>query len=103
MIVRVDGHAQIPNSYLSLVVEILKKTGAVNVGGVMAAIGVTPFEKAVAGAMRSPLGVGASRFHTGGEAATMSATIPPSLYPMRCAGSLTTSSRYAIASSVWNW
>ena len=68
VIVRVDGHAQIPNSYLSLVVEILKKTGAVNVGGVMAAIGVTPFEKAVAGAMRSPLGVGASRFHTGGEA-----------------------------------
>ena len=68
VIVRVDGHAQIPNSYLTLVVEILKKTGAVNVGGVMAAIGVTPFEKAVAGAMRSPLGVGASRFHTGGEA-----------------------------------
>jgi glycosyltransferase involved in cell wall biosynthesis len=68
VIVRVDGHAQIPNSYLSLVIEILKKTGAVNVGGVMAAIGVTPFEKAVAGAMRSPLGVGASRFHTGGEA-----------------------------------
>jgi GT2 family glycosyltransferase len=46
----------------------LKKSGAVNVGGVMAAVGVTNFEKAVAGAMRSPLGVGASRFHTGGSA-----------------------------------
>lgn len=68
VIVRVDGHAQIPNNYLSLVVEILNKTGAVNVGGVMAAVGTTPFENAVAGAMRSPLGVGASRFHTGGEA-----------------------------------
>jgi GT2 family glycosyltransferase len=34
----------------------------------MAAVGTTPFERAVAGAMRSPLGVGASRFHTGGEA-----------------------------------
>jgi glycosyltransferase involved in cell wall biosynthesis len=68
VVVRVDGHAQIPNNYLSLVVEILNKTGAVNVGGVMAAVGTTPFEKAVAGAMRSPLGVGASRFHTGGEA-----------------------------------
>jgi GT2 family glycosyltransferase len=51
-----------------LIVEILNDTGAVNVGGVMAAVGTTPFESAVAGAMRSPLGVGASRFHTGGEA-----------------------------------
>lgn len=68
VIVRVDGHAQIPNDYLRLVVEILNSTGAVNVGGVMAAVGTTPFERAVAGAMRSPLGVGASRFHTGGEA-----------------------------------
>ena len=68
VVVRVDGHAHIPHNYLSLVVEILNSTGAVNVGGVMAAVGKTPFEKAVAGAMRSPLGVGASRFHTGGEA-----------------------------------
>ncbi len=68
VIVRVDGHAQIPGNYLSLVVDILNKTGAVNVGGVMAAVGTTAFESAVAGAMRSPLGVGASRFHTGGEA-----------------------------------
>lgn len=68
VVVRVDGHAQIPNDYLRLIVEILNKTGAVNVGGVMAAVGTTSFERAVAGAMRSPLGVGASRFHTGGEA-----------------------------------
>ena len=68
VVVRVDGHAQIPKNYISLIVEILNKTGAVNVGGVMAAVGTTAFERAVAGAMRSPLGVGASRFHTGGEA-----------------------------------
>ena len=68
VVVRVDGHAHIPQDYLRLVVEILNATGAVNVGGVMAAVGTTPFERAVAGAMRSPLGVGASRFHTGGEA-----------------------------------
>jgi succinoglycan biosynthesis protein ExoA len=68
VVVRVDGHAQIPNDYISLIVEILNKTGAVNVGGVMAAVGTTAFERAVAGAMRSPLGVGASRFHTGGQA-----------------------------------
>jgi GT2 family glycosyltransferase len=51
-----------------LIVEVLNKTGAVNVGGVMAAVGKTIFEKSVAGAMRSEFGVGASRFHTGGEA-----------------------------------
>ena len=68
VVVRVDGHAQIPKNYISLIVEILNMTGAVNVGGVMAAVGTTAFERAVAGAMRSPLGVGASRFHTGGEA-----------------------------------
>jgi glycosyltransferase involved in cell wall biosynthesis len=68
VIVRVDGHAKIPNNYLSLAIKILRETGAVNVGGVMAAEGISKFEKAVARAMRSPLGVGASRFHTGGDA-----------------------------------
>jgi glycosyltransferase involved in cell wall biosynthesis len=68
VIVRVDGHAQIPQNYISVAVELLNSTGAVNVGGLMAAVGVTTFEKSVAGAMRSPLGVGASRFHTGGAA-----------------------------------
>ncbi|MEI9907689.1 MAG: glycosyltransferase family 2 protein [Actinomycetota bacterium] len=67
IIVRVDGHAEIPRQYISRAVKLLQETGAVNVGGMMAAIGVTPFERAVASAMRSPLGVGASRFHTGGN------------------------------------
>lgn len=66
IIVRVDGHAEIPSSYISDAVQTLQKTGAVNVGGIMAAEGITGFEKAVAKAMRSKLGVGASRFHTGG-------------------------------------
>lgn len=68
VVVRVDAHAEIPQNYLSLIIEVLNKTGAVNVGGVMAAVGKTVFEKSVAGAMRSAFGVGASRFHIGGEA-----------------------------------
>lgn len=68
IIVRVDGHSKIPKNYISLAVKLLEDTGAVNVGGVMAAEGVTAFEKAVAGAMRSALAVGASKFHTGGTA-----------------------------------
>lgn len=68
IISRIDGHAEISDTYLLDAVTILLKTGAVNVGGIMAAQGKTRFEKAVATAMRSPLGVGASRFHTGGNA-----------------------------------
>lgn len=68
IIVRVDAHAEIPPNYLQLVVEILAQSGAVNVGGVMGAEGITHFESAVAAAMCSPFGVGGSRFHIGGEA-----------------------------------
>jgi succinoglycan biosynthesis protein ExoA len=68
IIVRVDGHSNIPSNYCQLVSEILEETGAVNVGGVMAAEGQSLFQRSVARAMRSPLGVGASRFHTGGSA-----------------------------------
>lgn len=68
IIVRVDGHANIAKDYISIAVEVLERTGAVNVGGIMAAEGQTDFERAVAGAMRSPLGVGAAKFHTGGGA-----------------------------------
>ena len=68
IIVRVDGHSQIPDNYCEIAFQTLLETGAVNVGGVMAAEGISLFERAVARAMRSPLGVGAARFHTGGGA-----------------------------------
>jgi glycosyltransferase involved in cell wall biosynthesis len=68
IISRIDGHAEISNTYLKSAVDILQKSNAVNVGGIMAAVGKTNFEKAVAIAMRSPLGVGSSRFHVGGDA-----------------------------------
>lgn len=67
IVVRVDAHAEIPDNYLAIVVESLRDSGAVNVGGVMGAEGVTFFETAVAAAMCSPFGVGGSRFHIGGE------------------------------------
>ncbi len=68
IIVRVDGHAILPKDYIRIAVKTLLETGAVNVGGIMAAQGETLFEKSVALAMRSPIGVGGARFHTGGEA-----------------------------------
>jgi len=68
VIVRVDGHAEIPDDYVSVAVGELLRVGADNVGGIMDAQGTSSFERAVAAAMRSPLGVGSARFHTGGEA-----------------------------------
>ncbi|WP_460932119.1 glycosyltransferase family 2 protein [Phycicoccus ginsengisoli] len=68
VVVRVDGHGVLDGDYVRTAVELLASTGAANVGGLMDAEGVTSFERAVAAAMTSRLGVGASRFHTGGEA-----------------------------------
>lgn len=68
IIVRVDGHGFLSDGYIERAVLALEEHGAANVGGVMLAEGVTDFEKAVAVAMTSPLGVGGARFHTGGQA-----------------------------------
>jgi glycosyltransferase involved in cell wall biosynthesis len=67
-IIRVDGHALLPPNYVATAIRVLQDTGADNTGGVMAAEGTTPFESAVACAMRSPVGVGSAAFHTGGQA-----------------------------------
>ena len=67
VIIRVDGHALLPPGYIATAVRTLAETGAVNVGGVMAAEGITPFQRAVAWAMTSSAGVGSAKYHTGGE------------------------------------
>jgi hypothetical protein len=66
VVVRVDGHGVLDPDYMAIAVDLLRKTGAANVGGVMDAEGSSTFERAVAAAMTSPLGVGPSRFHVGG-------------------------------------
>jgi glycosyltransferase involved in cell wall biosynthesis len=68
IICRIDGHAEISDSYIKTAVEIMQQTGAVNVGGLMQATAKNGFQSVVATAMRSKIGVGASKFHTGGEA-----------------------------------
>jgi hypothetical protein len=68
VIARIDGHALLPPGYLRTAVATLAQTGAADVGGVMAAEGVTPFQQAVAWGMTSKAGVGSAAFHTGGGA-----------------------------------
>jgi hypothetical protein len=66
VVVRVDGHSVLDRDYVATAVELLRRTGAANVGGIMDAEGSTPWECAVAAAMTSVLGVGSAPFHVGG-------------------------------------
>lgn len=68
VVVRVDGHGLLSDGYVTRAVRELVRTGAANVGGVMHAVGTTDFERAVARAMTSRLGIGGAVFHTGGTA-----------------------------------
>lgn len=65
IIVRVDAHGELAPEYIATAVELLERTGAANVGGVMDACGRTAFEQAVAVAYTSRLGLGGSAFHLG--------------------------------------
>ncbi|MEY9967423.1 glycosyltransferase involved in cell wall biosynthesis [Streptacidiphilus sp. MAP12-16] len=68
VVVRVDGHGLLTPGYVATAVRLLEETGAANVGGVMHAEGENDWEKAVAAAMTSRIGVGNAAFHTGGQA-----------------------------------
>ena len=67
VIVRVDGHCELPSNYLQVALETLRRTDADNVGGVMDAQGRTDTERAIAVAMKSKPGVGGAAFHVGGS------------------------------------
>ena len=68
VVVRVDAHSELSPGYTKLAVEILNQTGADNVGGVMLAAGKSSFQKAVAYAYNSRIGLGGGGFHVGGLA-----------------------------------
>ncbi|MET4638242.1 glycosyltransferase family 2 protein [Mycetocola sp. 2940] len=66
IVVRVDAHSVLPSDYARVAVETLQRTGADNVGGIMDAQGTTPFERAVARAYGSRVGLGGTPHHVGG-------------------------------------
>jgi len=68
VVIRVDAHSVLSPDYSINAVRILSETGAGNVGGLMKAEGVTPFQKAVAWAYGSRFGLGGGTYHVGGEA-----------------------------------
>ncbi|XSS51709.1 glycosyltransferase family 2 protein [Propionibacteriaceae bacterium Y1923] len=63
VVVRVDAHGELGEDYLTTAVQLLHQTDAANVGGRMEARGRTSFEKAVALAYNSRLGLGGGGFH----------------------------------------
>ena len=66
IVIRVDAHSSLPRDYARIAVETILATGAANVGGIMDARGHSPFQKAVALAYTTKVGLGGSSFHVGG-------------------------------------
>ena len=64
-IVRVDAHSELDPSYARRALATLDRVRAANVGGVMRAEGRTPFQRAVARAYNSPIGLGGGAYHGG--------------------------------------
>jgi glycosyltransferase involved in cell wall biosynthesis len=67
VVVRVDGHSELSDGYIRRAVETMRRTGAVNVGGLQVPVATTPFEEAVAAATTSWLGTGGASYRVGGE------------------------------------
>ncbi|MBT1607222.1 MULTISPECIES: glycosyltransferase family 2 protein [Curtobacterium] len=68
VVIRVDAHSVLPTDYTRIAVRTLLESGADNVGGIMRAEGRTPFERAVALAYGSRVGLGGTPHHVGGTA-----------------------------------
>src|SRR5690349_2829557 len=64
-IVRVDAHSELDPDYTRRALATLDRARAANVGGVMRADGRTPFQRAVARAYNSPIGLGGGAYHGG--------------------------------------
>ena len=67
VVIRVDAHSVLPSEYARIAVETLERTGADNVGGIMDAQGIDPFQKAVARAYGTRVGLGGTPLHVGGD------------------------------------
>lgn len=67
VVARLDAHAVLPPGYLAAAVEALRATGAANVGGLQVPTATDGFARAVAAAMRSPLGTGGAAYRSAAE------------------------------------
>lgn len=68
VVIRVDAHSELTADYTSRGIDILRDTGAANLGGLMEARGRGAFQRAVARAYMSRIGLGGPAYHAGDEA-----------------------------------
>lgn len=66
-IIRLDAHAEYAQDYFSKCVEVLERTGADNVGGVMETKSRTPIGASIAKMLSTKFGVGDAQFRTNGK------------------------------------
>ena len=84
VIVRVDGHCEVPAHYVRRSVELLAEhegDGVAGVGGPVETVGETPLARVIAHAMSSHFGVGGSAFRTGRARPVHADTVPFPAYP----------------------
>lgn len=65
IIIRIDGHCEIPPHHIRRCVGLLRETGADCIGGCIVTVGDTWIAQAIAAALSSPFGVGTVAFRTG--------------------------------------
>jgi len=63
VVIRIDAHTELPAGYTARGVAELERSGAANLGGIMAAVGRPGFQSAVAKAYNSRLGLGGASYH----------------------------------------
>ena len=68
VVIRVDAHSELTADYTARGVEALRTTRAANLGGLMEARGRGAFQRAVARAYMSRIGLGGPAYHAGDEA-----------------------------------
>jgi succinoglycan biosynthesis protein ExoA len=76
VIIRIDGHCEVPPDYVSRCVEHLTEDGVDGVGGSVTTIGHTPLSGTIALAMSSRFGVGDSAFRTQSGRSLLADTVP---------------------------
>jgi succinoglycan biosynthesis protein ExoA len=67
VVVRIDVHADYAPDFVQKCVAVLERTGADNVGGAVRPKTKTFFQRCVAAALRSPLGIGGSKYQKSDE------------------------------------
>jgi len=85
VVVRVDGHCELQADYVSRCVELLRETGADNVGGLQVGVGDGVVGRATALAANSPFGTGGAAFRTS-ERAGWAETVYLGAYPREVFG-----------------